>query len=149
MGDIKYRSKFREVTLYQDEQKRLMAVEDFFDGARLAGLQEPTLYFNGFTLKGRRKGAMKGSVCIYKKGHLLGGKLRNGRFWATPSGIKTDFSAVGSAVKTLLTLGTDVSGIVRSQGKETGVCVCCGRELTDPKSIEAGIGPVCAKKWGD
>lgn len=33
-------------------------------------------------------------------------------------------------------------------GKLTGVCGCCGRALTDPDSIEAGIGPVCAKKFG-
>jgi len=25
-------------------------------------------------------------------------------------------------------------------------CKLCGKELTDPKSIEAGIGPCCAKK---
>lgn len=34
----------------------------------------------------------------------------------------------------------------RQFGIETGACICCGAELTDPKSIEAGIGPVCAKR---
>lgn len=30
-----------------------------------------------------------------------------------------------------------------------GACAICGRELTDPKSVEQGIGPVCIKKvWG-
>lgn len=33
-------------------------------------------------------------------------------------------------------------------GKRTGNCACCGRELTDPKSVERGIGPICADKWG-
>lgn len=28
-----------------------------------------------------------------------------------------------------------------------GVCMVCGRTLTDPKSIEAGIGPICAKRF--
>lgn len=32
-------------------------------------------------------------------------------------------------------------------GKLTGRCVCCGRLLTDSKSVELGIGPVCAKRW--
>lgn len=32
-------------------------------------------------------------------------------------------------------------------GKATGRCCSCGRELTDPASIEAGIGPVCAEKF--
>lgn len=31
-------------------------------------------------------------------------------------------------------------------GAQHGVCVVCGAELTDPTSIERGIGPVCAKK---
>lgn len=30
-------------------------------------------------------------------------------------------------------------------GRATGTCAFCGLELTDPKSIERGIGPVC---WG-
>lgn len=33
-------------------------------------------------------------------------------------------------------------------GKESGECSCCGRELTDPRSIERGIGPICATKFG-
>jgi hypothetical protein len=28
-------------------------------------------------------------------------------------------------------------------GKDTGVCSCCGRTLTNPLSIELGIGPIC------
>lgn len=36
----------------------------------------------------------------------------------------------------------------KEYGRETGVCISCGAELTDPVSIEAGIGPTCAKKWG-
>lgn len=31
-------------------------------------------------------------------------------------------------------------------GKLTGRCCSCGRELTDPASVEAGIGPVCIGK---
>jgi hypothetical protein len=34
----------------------------------------------------------------------------------------------------------------RSIGVESGICCVCGIELTDPKSVERGIGPVCAKK---
>jgi hypothetical protein len=31
-------------------------------------------------------------------------------------------------------------------GVETGFCCVCGILLTDPKSVQAGIGPVCAKR---
>jgi len=33
-------------------------------------------------------------------------------------------------------------------GKLSGCCCSCGRDLTDPASIAAGIGPVCAGKFG-
>lgn len=32
-------------------------------------------------------------------------------------------------------------------GRETGICCCCGAELTNPDSIAAGIGPICAAKY--
>lgn len=32
-------------------------------------------------------------------------------------------------------------------GHQTGICACCGRDLSDPKSVELGIGPVCARKY--
>lgn len=32
-------------------------------------------------------------------------------------------------------------------GKHFSHCACCGRKLSDPKSIAAGIGPDCAKKF--
>lgn len=33
-------------------------------------------------------------------------------------------------------------------GVATGHCVCCARDLSDPLSIQAGIGPVCVKRYG-
>lgn len=32
-------------------------------------------------------------------------------------------------------------------GVETGTCCVCGRELTNPASVAAGIGPVCASRF--
>lgn len=32
-------------------------------------------------------------------------------------------------------------------GHRFGSCIVCGRELTDPASVAAGIGPVCAKRF--
>ncbi|WP_369012527.1 DUF6011 domain-containing protein [Escherichia coli] len=28
------------------------------------------------------------------------------------------------------------------------MCISCGALLTDPVSIEAGLGPICAANWG-
>jgi hypothetical protein len=51
-------------------------------------------------------------------------------------------------LKTLMALAADPLGIVTRSGKKSGFCACCNRKLDDPKSVEAGVGPVCAKKWG-
>lgn len=32
-------------------------------------------------------------------------------------------------------------------GHRTGRCGCCGRTLTNPESIELGIGPICAERY--
>jgi len=34
-----------------------------------------------------------------------------------------------------------------ANGKSAGACCYCGSELTDARSVEAGYGPTCAKKW--
>ena len=33
-------------------------------------------------------------------------------------------------------------------GRKTGNCACCGRDLTRHDSIERGIGPICAERFG-
>ena len=33
-------------------------------------------------------------------------------------------------------------------GKETGICVFCGLQLTDERSVNVGYGPICAGKRG-
>ena len=38
-------------------------------------------------------------------------------------------------------------GVAMSNGKETGICCCCGRTLTNKLSIELGIGPICRGLW--
>lgn len=35
---------------------------------------------------------------------------------------------------------------IRAYGRETGMCMVCSRELTNPESIESGIGPVCESR---
>lgn len=32
--------------------------------------------------------------------------------------------------------------------RHAGKCCCCGRLLTEPESIDRGIGPICAQKKG-
>lgn len=37
---------------------------------------------------------------------------------------------------------------IKQTGRRTGTCSCCGRLLTNPESVELGIGPICREQWG-
>lgn len=58
--------------------------------------------------------------------------------WVYARGVARDLAAAGLTPLSL-------SEAARL-GHQFGVCVCCGRTLTDPQSVERGIGPVCAKR---
>lgn len=51
--------------------------------------------------------------------------------------------AARTQVKAHERLGLDEA---KEFGQQFGVCCCCGKLLTDPESVAAGIGPVCAGK---
>lgn len=38
--------------------------------------------------------------------------------------------------------------VAASLGRQHGVCMICGRTLTDPESVARGIGPICAGRLG-
>lgn len=48
----------------------------------------------------------------------------------------------------LSSIARDPGHFSRQFGKRTGVCGVCSKTLTDPKSVKAGIGPVCAGRIG-
>jgi hypothetical protein len=58
-------------------------------------------------------------------------------------------ASAGSSVASVLSrLLADPVGFLADNGKQLGSCCYCAIELTDDRSIAAGYGPVCAKKWG-
>jgi hypothetical protein len=60
--------------------------------------------------------------------------------------IGTEYS--GKPAPGLAAIAADPRGEAVKYGQRTGSCSVCGRELTVEASIEAGLGPVCASKWG-
>lgn len=71
-------------------------------------------------------------------GRIEGGALT---IWDR-AGVDTD-----AVRKTLAEFEENPLEAAKRYGKLTGRCCSCGRELTDPASIEAGIGPICAEKF--
>lgn len=68
------------------------------------------------------------------------GKIQGGKFFASRE-CKPEHTAE------ILEVSQDPKAAAIAYGKRTGVCCVCGRELTDPASIEAGIGPICEGKF--
>lgn len=69
------------------------------------------------------------------------GKVVNGQFIASRECTMADAFDVRAALAEPL-----LSAI--AYGRRTGNCAICGRELTVTESIERGIGPICAERFG-
>ena len=91
----------------------------------------------GFILSTVTKGLNEGSLYIYENEQYKG-KI-------TPKGILK-----GSVSEDTLNLLEDAKEnllqLAKIYGHQTGNCSLCGRTLSDPLSIQMGIGPICAKR---
>ena len=65
-----------------------------------------------------------------------------------PSRRETTQDRMPTVERLLAELEADFAGTVARIGKECGACVMCSRELTDPRSLAMGYGPVCADSYG-
>lgn len=61
---------------------------------------------------------------------------------------KVDADTMTAVSALLIKLGKSPARVASAYGKLTGNCCFCSIPLTDPKSVEAGYGPVCAKNYG-
>lgn len=140
------------------EVKSLDKLHAFFDKAAKTKLKAMKLHFEGFTAKlasaaGKNPGAIyltteiskrKDGPCVWGSGSnfttegVYLGKLASGHFFRARE--CTDEQATAIVATLLNPLEAAIA-----YGKRTGRCTVCHRKLTDPKSIEAGIGPICAE----
>jgi hypothetical protein len=87
------------------------------------------------------KGKNAGHLYVKVDGTYAGKVDPAGKFhkaWKTDISVEADLKKIAA----------DPAKEARLYGLRTKRCACCGIELTDPKSIERGIGPICAEKWG-
>lgn len=114
---------------------------DAFDKASAAGLKRPAMRFEGWTASlapatGKNPGAV---YC--KADYLYLGKIVAGQFY-----VSRDCASATRAI--ILSTMADPLAAAIAYGKRTGACSCCGRTLSDPVSVNLGIGPVCKSKYG-
>lgn len=118
-------------------------LEAAFNSARASGLRRLKMRFCDFEIKPAKE-TSRNAGAYYVTSHGGGtyyGKLQDGRFVAS----RDCEPGIADGVQAAM---VDPLASARYFGKFSGTCSCCGRELTDPASIEAGIGPVCAGKFG-
>lgn len=120
----------------------LSNVRALFETAKANGLKKPGLWFGDLKIsEAPATGANAGALYVKRNGEYAG-KIVGNKFKAS-WGVKEE-----PILADLLAIAADPAEVLRVKGKETNRCCCCGRELTDPASVAAGIGPICATNWG-
>jgi Family of unknown function (DUF6011) len=107
-------------------------------GAKVAVIRTGAVTFSLAKATGANPGA------IYAKDEAADrylGKIVGGKFLAS-------FACTATDVEAIQTASINPAEAAVKYGRETGSCSICARTLTDPASIERGIGPICAEKFG-
>jgi hypothetical protein len=120
----------------------LQSIIDMFTYAREKGYKRPVYRAEGLKISlAPTTGANAGALYVKTEGDEYIGKVTDGRFFGTRDATddhKTALSVIAESPR---------DAAVR-YGQRTGSCACCGRVLSNHQSIELGIGPICAEKWG-
>jgi hypothetical protein len=113
-----------------------------FNNARDKGYKRPVYRAEGLKISlAPAAGANAGALYVKTEGDEYIGKVTDGRFFGTREATeehKTALSVIAESPR---------DAAIR-YGRRTGSCACCGRVLSNHQSIELGIGPICAEKWG-
>jgi hypothetical protein len=114
-----------------------------FANARAKGIKRPKMRIDDFKFSlAPDHGANAGAVYVIRKSDdQYLGKIAAGKFFRVR---ECDDVTEGQIVA----ICADPKKAAIAYGQRTGQCSVCGRELTNHTSIDAGIGPICAEKFG-
>lgn len=118
-------------------------IVEAFDAARANGIQRPKAYLGDYKFSlapssGRNAGALY-VTGVANDAYL--GKIVDGRFLRVRE-------CTPEQEAEIVAVASDPKAAAIAFGRRTGRCSCCGRELTNHVSIDLGIGPICAEKYG-
>lgn len=127
-------------TAPQVSQDKLM---EAFDTARQNKLTRLKIRFDGFFCYPAASSSVNaGAVYVKQEGSReYLGKVQNGRFVASRE------CSAEIKEKVIRVLADPLAEAI-AYGKQTGNCAICGRFLENRESVERGIGPICAEKYG-
>ncbi len=119
--------------------------------ARAKGIKKPMLRLvdpvgNDIRVKYMSFGKNAGGCWVTSNNDLIG-KIDDGGVFTFTGRPYTD-KFVDEMFDFIDITNHDVKSALESYGKITSKCGCCGLPLTNKKSIELGIGPICLDKYG-
>lgn len=123
----------------------ISSVTASFSRAKAKGVQKPKMKLlgNGQKLTFSRapdNGKNAGAVYVKDDEGTYLGKIANEKF-------QKSYDCSEDRAAAVLAACADPEQAAIAFGKEFGVCSICSRTLTDPDSIERGIGPICSDNF--
>lgn len=112
-----------------------------FINARKSGLKWPRITMGDSIISLAGPDSANPEALYVKNDGEYMGKIINGQFH--PS-----FDCGAEHTKKVTALLEDPETSMKQYGIDTGHCCMCNRELTNKDSIAAGIGPICAGRFG-
>lgn len=100
------------------------------------------LRLENVTVKAVTRGRNEGCAYIFDSRGEYAGKI------TLKGGIYGNDYFTAEMRESLVEANADPVAAAKAYGKLTGRCSVCGRTLTDPNSVEQGIGPVCLSHMG-
>lgn len=104
-------------------------------------LKNPRMELAGFKITRAKDHSKNPGALYFKANGLYLGKVANGAF------VKSK-DCTDAQEREAVMVCNDPKAAAIAYGLKFGICSCCGRELTNPASVAAGIGPICAGKFG-
>ena len=124
-----------------DAAINVSAIATAFTAAFSHGIKRPKLRLDTFIFsRAPDHGRNAGSIYVTESGAYLG-RVTEGRLYPMRSCDDLTKARV-------IAVAADPHEAAKAYGLKTGVCGCCGRELTNGESIRLGIGPICRDKFG-
>lgn len=118
------------------------AIEAAFERAKAAGIKYPKVNMGEFKMSpANATSANAGAIYVKSREGTYLGKVLGGTFSRS-----RDCTAELEA--SIVDFARDPKAAAEAYGKKYGVCCICSRELSDPVSVERGIGPICADRMG-
>jgi hypothetical protein len=117
------------------------AIEVAFGNAKQAGIKWPKLRLDAFVFSPAGANSANAGAVYVKQGETYLGKVLGGKLFASRD-------CDNETRDRIVAVASDPHAAAVAYGKKFGKCAVCARELSDPDSIERGIGPVCAENYG-